>query len=171
MLHFKIIICHKGRYLQVKISKENRVFEYLFCCLLKDRKKIFKLCGWFFLAIPTVKKIKKFKKPGVYVREIKGCKLCLYFHSKRISWFLLENTCVKLVFITHFPSDSVGGIALSLHQFSSNIFHTSSRAKVMRIEKMITKGEMLWSSSKVSQLTLKENVWRSVERICRWLCQ
>ena len=39
MLHFKIIIGHKGRYLQVKMSKENRVFEYLFCCLLKDRKK------------------------------------------------------------------------------------------------------------------------------------
>ena len=31
MLHFKIIIGHKGRYLEVKIIKDNGVFEYLFC--------------------------------------------------------------------------------------------------------------------------------------------
>ena len=49
MLYFKIIIGHKGRYLQVKISKENRVFEYLFCCLLKDRKKFSNYVDDFFL--------------------------------------------------------------------------------------------------------------------------
>ena len=53
-------------------------------------------------------------------------------------------------------------------QFSPNNIHTLSRDKVMRINKMISKGKMPWSFIKFSQLILKENVWRSVWRICMW---
>ena len=38
------------------------------------------------------------------------------------------------------------------HQFSPNIINTPSRKKVMRIEKMITKGKTLWSFIKFSPL-------------------
>ena len=40
------------------------------------------------------------------------------------------------------------------HQFSPNNISKSSRVKVMRIGKMITKGKMLWSFIKFSQLIL-----------------
>ena len=39
----------------------------------------------------------------------------------------------------------------------------------MRISKMITKEKMPWFFIKLSQLILKENVWRSVWRICMWM--
>ena len=42
------------------------------------------------------------------------------------------------------------------HQFSPNNISRSSRVKVMRITKLITKGRMLWSWTKFSQLSLKE---------------
>ena len=35
----------------------------------------------------------------------------------------------------------------------------------MRMDKMITKGNLLWSFNKLSKLILQENVWRSVRRI------
>ena len=54
-------------------------------------------------------------------------------------------------------------------QFSPNDVHTLSRDKVMRISKMITKEKMPWFFIKLSQLILKENVWRSVWRICMWM--
>ena len=40
------------------------------------------------------------------------------------------------------------------HQFSPNNISSSSRVKVMRISKMFTKGKMLWSFIKFSQLIL-----------------
>ena len=43
-------------------------------------------------------------------------------------------------------------------QFSPNNIHTLSRDKVMRINKMITKGKMPWSFIKFSQVILKGNV-------------
>ena len=56
------------------------------------------------------------------------------------------------------------------HQFSPNKIHRLSRAKSMRINKMITKGKNLWSVSiKFSQLMFEGNVWRSVWRICIWI--
>ena len=42
------------------------------------------------------------------------------------------------------------------HQFSPNNISRSSRVKVMRITKLITKGRRLWSFIKFSQLFLKE---------------
>ena len=42
------------------------------------------------------------------------------------------------------------------HQFSPNNISRSSRVKVMRITTLITKGRMLWSQIKFSQLFLKE---------------
>ena len=39
----------------------------------------------------------------------------------------------------------------------------------MRINKMITQREMLWSLNKFFQLILYGNVWRSVWRICMWI--
>ena len=41
-------------------------------------------------------------------------------------------------------------------QFSPNNIHTLSRDKVMRINKMITKGKMPWSFIKFSQVILKK---------------
>ena len=41
-------------------------------------------------------------------------------------------------------------------QFSPNNTHTLSRDKVMRINKMITKGKMPWSFIKFSQVILKK---------------
>ena len=55
------------------------------------------------------------------------------------------------------------------HQFSLNIFNMQSREKVMRIDKVITKGKLLWSFIKFSQLIPWGNVWRSVRRICTWI--
>ena len=42
------------------------------------------------------------------------------------------------------------------HQFSVDNISRSSRVKVMRITKLITKGRTLWSHTKLSQLLLKE---------------
>ena len=42
------------------------------------------------------------------------------------------------------------------HQFSPNNISRSSTVKVMRITKLITKGNMLWSNTKFSQLLFKE---------------
>lgn len=47
-----------------------------------------------------------------------------------------------------------------------NIINTWSRDKVVRINKMFTKGKILWSFIKFSPIILKGNVWRSVRRIC-----
>ena len=52
------------------------------------------------------------------------------------------------------------------HQFSPTIFNTQPREKVMRIYEIITKGKVLWSFIKFSQLILWGNVWKSVRRIC-----
>ena len=54
-------------------------------------------------------------------------------------------------------------------RFTPNDVHTLSRDKVMRISKMITEEKMPWFFIKFSQLILKENVWRSVWRICMWM--
>ena len=53
--------------------------------------------------------------------------------------------------------------------FSPNNIYSSSKEKVMRINTVITKGKMLWSLIKFSQLILQENVWRSVLEICLWI--
>ena len=42
------------------------------------------------------------------------------------------------------------------HQFSPNNIHMLPREMVMRVNKMITKGKMLWSFTKFSQLFFKE---------------
>ena len=42
------------------------------------------------------------------------------------------------------------------HQFSPNNISRSTRVKVMRITKLMTKGRILWSQTKFSQLFLKE---------------
>ena len=57
------------------------------------------------------------------------------------------------------------------HLFSRNNINTSSRAKVMRINKIITEGKTLWSFIKFSQLILEGSVWRSVWRICVWILE
>ena len=54
------------------------------------------------------------------------------------------------------------------HQFSPSDIRRLSRAKSMRINKMITERK-IWSVIKFSQLILKGNVWRSVWRICMWI--
>ena len=53
--------------------------------------------------------------------------------------------------------------------FSPNNIYSSSKEKVMRINTVITKGKMLWSLIKFSQLILQENVCRSVLEICLWI--
>ena len=55
------------------------------------------------------------------------------------------------------------------HQFSPKDINTLSKDKVMRFNKMITWGKMLWSFINFSQLILWGNVWRSVRRICKWV--
>ena len=47
-----------------------------------------------------------------------------------------------------------------------NIVNTLSRDNVVRINKMFTKGKILWSFIKFSPIILKGNVWGSVRRIC-----
>ena len=54
------------------------------------------------------------------------------------------------------------------HKISPSNISTSSKEKVMRIKKMITKEQMFWSFIQFSQLILKRNVWRLVWRICLW---
>ena len=54
------------------------------------------------------------------------------------------------------------------HQFSPNNISRSSRVKVMRITKLITKGRILWSSTKFSPLFLKEMYGHQCrESVCR----
>ena len=59
------------------------------------------------------------------------------------------------------------------HLFSPNNIITSSREKVMRINKIITSGKIhvLWSFIKFSQRILEGSVWRSVWRICIWILE
>ena len=59
------------------------------------------------------------------------------------------------------------------HLFSPNNIITSSREKVMRINKIITSGKIhvLWSFIKFSQLILEGSVWRSVWRVCIWILE
>ena len=75
------------------------------------------------------------------------------------------------------------------HQFSPNNISRSSRVKVMRITKLITKGRMLWSQTKFSQLffeemygnqfgecvcgswSLKSQEWSTSEWFWSWSCQ
>ena len=59
---------------------------------------------------------------------------------------------MKLWFALSFKSDQ--------HQFSPNKISTWSTEKVMGIDKMITRGEMLWSF-----IILQGNVWSSMRRI------
>ena len=54
------------------------------------------------------------------------------------------------------------------HIFSPNNIHTSPREKVM-VNKMISKGKVLWSITKFSQLILYGNVRRPVWRTCIWI--
>ena len=61
------------------------------------------------------------------------------------------------------------GISCDQHPFSPSNINAWLREKVMRNDKRITKGEMLWSFIKFSLLILLENVWRSVWRICMWI--
>ena len=59
-----------------------------------------------------------------------------------------------------FPKVKPLGPKSDQDQFSHNNISGSSRIKVMRITKLITKGEMLkWSYTKISQLFLKEMSW------------
>ena len=55
------------------------------------------------------------------------------------------------------------------HLFSHNNISRSSRVQVMRIAKLITKGEMFCSYIKFPQLILQGNVWILVWRICIWI--
>ena len=71
-------------------------------------------------------------------------------------------SCSKICAV-HFPGklwDSSRINPLSANsdqkQFSPNNIHTLSRDKVMRINKMITKGKMPWSFIKFSQVILKK---------------
>ena len=59
------------------------------------------------------------------------------------------------------------------HLFSPNNIITSSREKVMRVNKIITSGKIhvLWSFIKFSQLILEGSVWRSVWRVCIWILE
>ena len=52
------------------------------------------------------------------------------------------------------------------HQFSPHNINALAKVKVMRFNKMIISGKMLWSFTKFSQLIFQGNVWRSVWRIC-----
>ena len=54
------------------------------------------------------------------------------------------------------------------HIFFPNNIHTSPREKVM-VNKMISKGKVLWSITKFSQLILYGNVRRTVWRTCIWI--
>ena len=70
-------------------------------------------------------------------------------------WFPMWKTnlsSMKLWFALSPKSDQ--------HQFSPNKISTWSREKVMGIDKMKTRGEMLWSF-----IILQGNVWRSMRRI------
>ena len=55
------------------------------------------------------------------------------------------------------------------HQFSPNNISRSSRVKVMRITKLITKGRNTLILHQILWTILKRNVWRSVWRICIWI--
>ena len=56
------------------------------------------------------------------------------------------------------------------HQFSPKKIHRLSRAKSMRINKMITKGKVFdLKSNSLNQFLRKINVWISVWRICIWI--
>ena len=54
------------------------------------------------------------------------------------------------------------------YQFSPYNINKWSEVKVMRTYKSITKGNMLWSFDKISQLILWENVRSTAWRICMW---
>ena len=66
---------------------------------------------------------------------------------------MLEDTSVPKQ-----PSKSINPLSpkSDQHQFSPNKIHTLSREMVKRINQMITKGKMLWSFIKLSQLISKE---------------
>ena len=50
------------------------------------------------------------------------------------------------------------------HQFSPNNTDTWSRENFQKLTKLTSKGKMLWSLNKISQLIFQGNVWRSVWR-------
>lgn len=54
-------------------------------------------------------------------------------------------------------------------QFSPNHIHTLLSKRDVRINIMISKGEILWSIMEFFWLTIKGNVWRSVCRTCTWI--
>ena len=54
------------------------------------------------------------------------------------------------------------------HQFSPNNISRSSRVKVMRISKLITK-ENASILNQILSTILKRNGWRSLWRICMWI--
>ena len=74
---------------------------------------------------------------------------CLDIFTKSIS-ILLQKKISPLSFkhLHHPKSDQL--------QYSPNNISRSSRGKVMKISKLITKGRTLWSYTKFSQLFLKE---------------
>ena len=67
-------------------------------------------------------------------------------------WILNLSLSFVTIFIQSCPLFNPLSAKSDKHQFSPNDINMQSREEVMRIDKMITKGKMLWSFFKFSQL-------------------